>query len=71
MCRCCCEPDKTSFNFEILENCKKCGKLVEVTPVKKMQDKMYDMEVTSIKINKAVISNKIWVTKKRQKLQAT
>ena len=60
-------PIKTSFNFETTENCKKFGKPVEVTPSKKMNDKMFDMEVSYFK-DKAVISHKIWVTKKPAKV---
>jgi len=60
-------PVKTSFNFEILENCKEFGKAVEVTPSHKIHDKMFDMEVTYFK-NKAVISHKIWVTEKPAKV---
>lgn len=60
-------PVKTSFNFETLENCKKIGKAVEVTPSKKMQDLMFDMEVTYFKGN-ATISHKIWVTEKPAKV---
>jgi thiol:disulfide interchange protein DsbD len=60
-------PVKTSFNFETMENCKKFGKAVEVTPSKKMQDKMFDMEVTYFK-DKAVISHKVWVTEKPAKI---
>ncbi len=60
-------PVKTSFNFETMENCKKFGKPVEVTPSKKMQDKMFGMEVTYFK-DKATISHKIWVTEKPAKV---
>lgn len=60
-------PVKTSFNFETMENCKKFGKPVEVTPSSKAQDKMFDMEVTYFK-GKAVISHKVWVTEKPAKI---
>lgn len=60
-------PVKTSFNFETFENCKEFGKAVEVTPSHKMQDKMFDMEVTYFK-GEAVISHKIWVTEKPAKI---
>jgi len=60
-------PVKTSFNFETMENCKKFGKPVEVTPSKKMLDKMFDMEVTYFK-EKATISHKVWVTEKPAKI---
>lgn len=60
-------PIKTSFNFETTENCKKFGKPVEVTPSKKIFDKMFDMEVSYFK-EKAVISHKIWVTEKPAKV---
>lgn len=60
-------PVKTSFNFETMENCKKFGKPVEVTPSKKMQDKMFDMEVTYFK-DKAILSHKVWVTEKPAKV---
>lgn len=60
-------PVKTSFNFETMENAKKFGKAVEVTPSKKMQDKMFNMEVTYFK-DKAVISHKVWVTEKPAKV---
>lgn len=60
-------PVKTSFNFETMENCKKFGKPVEVTPSKKMQDKIFDMEVSYFK-DKAVLSHKVWVTEKPAKI---
>ncbi|WP_167605583.1 protein-disulfide reductase DsbD domain-containing protein [Maribellus sediminis] len=60
-------PIKTSFNFETTENCKKVGKPVEVTPSKKMHDKIFDMEVTYFK-ETATISHKIWVTEKPAKV---
>jgi len=60
-------PVKTTFNFETMENCKKFGKAIEVTPSKKVMDKMFDMEVTYFK-EKAVISQKIWVTEKPAKV---
>ncbi len=60
-------PIKTSFNFETMENCKKFGKAVEVTPSKTAHDKTFDMEVTYFKVQ-AVISHKIWVTEKPAKV---
>ena len=60
-------PVKTSFNFETMDNCKKFGKPVEVTPSKKMHDKMFDMEVTYFK-DKATITHKVWVTEKPAKI---
>ncbi|WP_297091455.1 protein-disulfide reductase DsbD domain-containing protein [uncultured Draconibacterium sp.] len=60
-------PVKTSFNFETMENCRKFGKPVEITPSKKMHDKMFDMEVTYFK-DKATISHKVWVTEKPAKI---
>uniref|UniRef100_UPI00321711B6 protein-disulfide reductase DsbD domain-containing protein n=1 Tax=uncultured Draconibacterium sp. TaxID=1573823 RepID=UPI00321711B6 len=60
-------PVKTSFNFETMENCKKTGKVVEVTPSNKMHDKIFDMEVTYFK-EKAVLSHKVWVTEKPAKI---
>ena len=60
-------PVKTSFNFETMENCSKVGKAAEVTPSQKIHDKMFDMEVTYFK-GKAILSHKIWVTKKPAKV---
>ena len=60
-------PKKTTFNFETMENCKKFGKVVEVTPSKIAHDKTFDMEVTYFK-EKAVLSHKIWVTEKPAKV---
>lgn len=60
-------PVKTSFNFETMENCKKFGKPIEVTPSKKMHDKTFDMEVSYFK-ETATISHKIWVTEKPAKV---
>lgn len=56
-------PIKTSFNFETMENSKKFGKAIEVTPSKTMLDKTFDMEVSYFK-DKAVLSHKVWVTEK-------
>ncbi|MFV0590658.1 MAG: protein-disulfide reductase DsbD domain-containing protein [Draconibacterium sp.] len=61
-------PVKTSFNFETMENCKKFGKPVEVTPSKKAMDKVFDMEVSYFK-EMATISHKIWVTEKPAKVK--
>jgi len=61
-------PVKTSFNFETMENCKKFGKPVEVTPSKKTMDKVFNMEVTYFK-ETATISHKIWVTEKPAKVK--
>jgi len=60
-------PVKTSFNFETMENSKKFGKAVEVTPSKKMMDETFNMEVTYFK-DKAVISHKVWVAQKPAKI---
>lgn len=60
-------PVKTSFNFETMENCKKFGKAIEVTPSNITTDKMFEMEVTYFK-DKAVISHRIWVTEKPAKV---
>lgn len=61
-------PVKTSFNFDTMENCKKVGKAVEVTPSKKTHDKVFDMEVTYFK-ETATLSHKIWVTGKPAKVK--
>ena len=61
-------PVKTSFNFDVTENCKSFGAPEEETPSKKSFDKMFEMEIPYYK-GKATIKQKIWVTKKPARVE--
>lgn len=61
-------PIKTTFNFNVTENCKSFGATEKETPSKKSFDKMFEMEITYFK-EKATIKQKIWVTKKPARVE--